>query len=188
MRTDFSFPSHYEIKFDVDLPGTGADVRYFSQTGTDSPMKVGLLCSIMPHGEQEWYAAFEEGYNSEAAVDGLFSTSDPRVVCVVCRGSGFFLNTSKPQIWSKVKAFPILSVTTITDKQLLIFSDFSRLSAYRGSDLLWCSGQICSDQLQVREIVDSVIHCRGWNALVGIEEDYQIDLLSGVLRHKHRAS
>ena len=114
MRFFDYFPANYRIEFDCELPGTGGNVASFKH-GFNDPQSKGLdgpLLLIKHHNSDSWLAVFGAGYTPGHAVDGVFTTPNPDVACVVSSGAGYWVDTLA-RTSKDIPVFPIRQVEAV---------------------------------------------------------------------------
>src|ERR1041385_5852096 len=133
------FPHSYKVEDVCEFPGTGQfkePLFYFPRL-KDKKEHEGWWLKISPPGGLSWIGIFASDYASPPAISRVLSFPDPDHFCVVSQGAAYILNANDPNDWSQVVSFPVLEVQVVVDFGLLIFSDFTSLSAYSKDGLLW---------------------------------------------------
>jgi hypothetical protein len=177
LKKEFAFPANYEIECDAELPGTGAEVQYFTSRQDPASLKVHALCKISPNNGAAWFAAFEEGYTPSAALSTALSTPDPETACVVSAGSGFVFQPSQPDKRWLLPVFPVRYAYPLPQHELILFADFSGMCALDGNGIAWRSGQIFWDELSVVSIDQRSVLVQGCELEQGAV--YEVDISSG---------
>ncbi len=180
MRQVTSFPANYTVDSNVELPPAGGDVVAIKRGSRSKPMTGlnGPLLSIEPGEGSRWLACFSRGYDRTSVVDGVFTTPNADVVCVVSQGAGYWVHTVTRES-RDIPIFPIRQMET-AEKEML-FVDFTRLAAFNSTGMHWISETLVSDQLVIVRIDlhRRLILCRGWKASAGSEEEFAVELDTG---------
>jgi hypothetical protein len=185
MEQHFIFKTNYSVDSKGELPPAGGPVVAFGPEGTNP--NVGLdgspLCLISPAGRAPWMASFKFGYPSRLALSGIFSTPNPKKLCIVAGGCGYWVDVFQ-QTKSDIKCFPIRQVHICEKPNLLVFVDCTRLAAYDANGLKWRSERLVLDDLFIVDRDMSVLTCEGLglNAATATTVQLKIDLLSGLER------
>ena len=87
MKVDLSFQSNYSIEALEEL---GAGVKYYYPGGKD-----GLIVEIVSLEGSSWVGVFAFGEISPKGISGIYSMPDPDKFCVVSRGAGYIVSSSK---------------------------------------------------------------------------------------------
>lgn len=180
MRTTGHFPSHYSINTDVELPPRGGQTINFKY-GNPAPVTSGIdgpLMQIEPSTGSPWLACFANGYKGTGVVSAVLATPNPDVVCVVCDGAGYWVDTLR-RTKEDVRAFPIRQVEPMGG--MLVFAGFTKLAAYGPSGMAWVSETRVSDGLVLEErpASDNILTCYGFSASTGGQVEVKVDACTG---------
>jgi hypothetical protein len=140
----------------------------------------GILVKVIPETGEEWIATFAGGYSSPRVVSGIFTTPDPRSLCVVSAGRGYVVRADAPQLWEEVRTFPIIDVHSVTEKNLLIFADYTTLEAYGTAGTVWKTSRLSWDGLRITQITDEVIYGLARDPQEDKEVEFSVSLTTGV--------
>jgi hypothetical protein len=177
LRLDLTFPHHYEVDLDVELPAGGAKRQLYYPGGTEKGGGNGLVIRIAPHEGSPWFGIFAYGYPK--ALTGVFSCPDEWSVCVVSSGQGFILRVDDPQAWERVRPFPIYDVRVIPERQMLVYADFTSLAAYGRGGFLWMTPRLSWDGLEITYVNDEYIKGLGWDSPRSRKVEFSVDLRTG---------
>src|SRR5712691_8532702 len=139
VRTELLFPMKYRVELRDALDADGMQRFYYPGASLDGG-RDGLIVEVQPANARHWLGVFAFGEASDALLSGIFSTPCDDVVCVVSSGKGYLVHADKPEWWSEVPVWPITSVRQLTESGLLIFVDFTSLTAWGANGLAWRSG------------------------------------------------
>lgn len=171
---EVSFPHLYNA-VTVGRVETREEALYF-------PARPSLEVEVQPHHGKAWTGVF--GAEWPDFLTGLFSTPDEQTLCVVCGGSGYFVETTEAQsAWFRVECAPVRFVLPFPDHGLLVFGNFTDFTAYRLDDssidvrldVAWRSARLGWDDLDVTRTTDDRIEGQAWyapdNRMIGFSVD-----------------
>lgn len=188
MKIDLTFRSQYEVEQWHGQSSELEDIKRFCfpKDSIDGFTNNGLLIMIKPHASTTWLGAFAFGYDSPKALTGIYSCPDENSVCVVSSGRAYLVKANDPCVWELVKAYPILDVRPIASKNLLLFADFTTMTAYGPKGFAWKTARLSWDGLKITEVSSQHIRGLAWDALQEREVEFLVDLETGM--HKGGAS
>jgi hypothetical protein len=177
MKNPPEFGANYVIHSDRDLPSGGKAPIQFPP-GREGIGLDGPLLSIELSDRTTWLAVLSGGFRNGNFVDGIFHTPDPDTVCLVTCGRGYWVNTiSRTSL--DIPRVPIRQIEATPD--IMMFADFSNVSAFGKEGLLWTSGQLVSDRLSIQNVNKSadIVTCIGWDDYTQAEVTVRLDLGTG---------
>jgi hypothetical protein len=183
LEIDLSLPHSYEIQEIGDFPGTGKfrdPIIYFPrpQEGREGG---GLWLKVKAASGKSWVGVFAFGYSSPPAFSRVVSSPDPDRLCVIANGAAYVVKSDEPELWDKIPVIPVLDVRPLPEQGLIVFSDFTRLAAYRNNTLAWQSPRVCWDGLKIVRITLDAIEGVGYDPTNSIthERPFSVDLETG---------
>lgn len=184
LKWDRTFPSEYDIEVIEELPSREILHRYYfpDPQAADLGGRDGLLLKITPTAPNSppWIGVFAFGLLSPKGLNIVLSCPNPRWLCVVARGEGYFVNADEPLQYQAVQAEPVFSAYAVLRHNLLVFSDYLHLVAYGPKGLIWETPRISWDGLRVEEIDENQIRGKAWSSPKRQYVDFAVDLESGV--------
>jgi hypothetical protein len=135
------------------MPGTGhssVQVVYFPRPKS-RPEHDGSWLKVHAGSGRSWLGVFAFGYASPPAFSGVVSSPDPDRFCIVSRGC-VHCEGGRSRKLGTGSGSPVLDVRQITERGLLLFSDFTRLAAFGSGGLVWRSQRVCWDELKITEV------------------------------------
>lgn len=190
---DETFPHHYtaaEQDFDgaafaqdrtlVKLGETSSGLFFYPpeiEREIENVAHVAVL--VGPAGGQEWTGVFACGFDSPKVASGLFSHPDPERICVAAAGYGYIVVAREPRLYERVIAQPIVSVHPAREARLLLFADFTNISAYGPEGIAWRTGRLTWDGLRITGVSATTVHGYGWDMPRDKEVEFTVDLKSG---------
>jgi hypothetical protein len=127
-----------------------------------------------------WIAVFESGgYESPPGVGyELIEWPDGKSFCIVTGGAGYLVRADGPS-QDRIDCFPITAVQLVSDLGLVLFLDFTTVTAYDATRMAWRSPRLAYDQLEVVRLRGNELRLRGWNAPERRTEELTLDLRTG---------
>ena len=177
MDFDFTFPAHYTIE-EAELPADGGRIVYHPGASTKHG-KDGSLLRFRPNDGREWIGCFAFGHDSYPFTL-VFSSPNPDYACVISKGMAYWANAASPEHCQALEFSPVLAARALPDEGLLLLSDFITLCLMGGDGIFWRSPRLCWDELQIREIKESVVSGTGYDPLnpETKESEWSFDLRS----------
>jgi hypothetical protein len=182
---NLSLPHNYEVEEIGDFPGAGKfrqPVIFFPRP-IDGREGGGLWVKVHPHNAESWIGVSASQYQSPPTFSRVLSSPEPSRFCVISHGGAYIVKADDPEVWEEIPIMPVLDVRLTPKRDLLIFSDFSRLAAHDGSRVVWKNSDICSDDLKITKITDETIEGAGYYPAnpIAPEMRFVVDLKTGAL-------
>ena len=160
--------SSYE--FDIAETKTARPALSVESAMVEGAFKVSLTTGTT------WIGRFRGGAEG---TDGVFTTPNPDVVCIVVRGDGYWVPVHEPRSFEEVRAIPIKRVLPIGDPPALIFVTFTRLVAYGPRGLMWTTNDLSWDGLDILEAGSGRIRGTAWDSPGARKVPFLVDARSG---------
>ena len=164
---------------DYDPPAAAAPIYEFRDASAPLLSTSWLALLISPTDAPEWIGRFAIWYNVPPAINGVYSTPDPDRICVVGAGQAYIIDVRKPNNFARVRCFPINSVAQSPATSRLVFADFTDLEAWDANDMVWESGRVALDELEIIGTSGQQLLCRGWD--VDYHFEFDVDLIDGTV-------
>jgi hypothetical protein len=179
MEIQTPFRANYEIENPLELPSSGVGVLYFPPAHPAEGRVYEERLRLTYLGQRPWYGVFAARSKRQLGLCLASTMPNPDWCCVASVGTGYLLNVARPEEWHPATVEPVLRVTVVSERQLLLLNSFDRIVAYGEEGQRWRTESLCSDQLQVVAVRRDVIECTGWDAPNGEGISLCVDLLSG---------
>ena len=138
-----------------------------------------LTAFVIPWGAEPWIGRFNRYTNDADGVSGFFTSPDPQSLCAVSGGQGYLVDVYTPSEWEPVEAWPITAVADITPLKLIVFADFTNLTAYGPDGFVWRTRRIASDGLKLLRWSEDGITGLAWSAPDDADIAFTVDPLTG---------
>jgi len=180
LKLDESFPRNFDCEYLAELPP--GPHRHFYFPGGTAAGGDGHVVRVRPHGAEPWVGTFTFGRVSPNGKNGLFTWPDPNCLCVVSVGDGYIVRVDAPTDFQVVRARPILDVRPILAKRIVVFANFTELVAYGRSGVLWRTGRLSWEGIDVARVTDTHIEGTVWDPRSDAKVEFIVDLETG--RHQ----
>lgn len=178
VRLQLSFPCSYQLESLDRIPMLIEEPRQFVFPQQVEEVEGGaLIVRVRPHNGQTWIGTFAKGFDSEAAITGLFSTPHRDWLCAVSGGYAYLVNTEHPEQWHFVKSRPVLETRAVSEA--FIFADFQTISGFTADATLWQSAPLSWEGLKITAINHHELQGLGWDAIQDREIPFSVDLRTG---------
>lgn len=137
------------------------------------------ILRVTPEVGDPWVGVFYGGdYNAPAAAPSrLIAWPDGRSFCVLYGGSATVVRADDPQDTYEIDTYPVTQIFVATDRGIVVFADFTNLTAYGADGLLWRSRRLALDQVRVEGIEGDALAVYGFFG--GSSDRFAVDLATG---------
>jgi hypothetical protein len=156
---DLTFPHSYSVILLSELPGNDLRRPIYFPGVTTRGGKDGLLLRFTCSNDKQWSGCFAFG---DHEMCGVFAVPNPDCVCVVSKGSGYWIYVNEPEKSSQVQVFPIRDVRVVPDARTLLLTDFTSLHAFGSDGQLW-KHRVCWDDLKIQDIRAGIVRGVGYD-------------------------
>jgi hypothetical protein len=134
---------------------------------------------VTPKGTTPWTGVFACGFDSNKVASGLYSHPDPDRLCVVAGGYGYITIVRDPELYERVIAQPVVSVHPAREAGLLLFADFTNISAYGPEGVVWRTERLTWEGLRITDVSATSVRGYGWDMPKDREVEFTVDLRTG---------
>lgn len=181
LSVDRTFAHEYEVAQLTELPPGPSTVPVVYLPMNRTHNTDGVMVEISPNSAEPWIGVFAFGYGlARKAISGILTCPDEYSICVVAIGSAYVTDSRRPSSCVTVPCVPVLGVRPIAHADLLVLWNFTSIMAWGRQGLAWKSKDLCSDELEVGEVIGKSIKCSGWNASKRSKIAFELDLLTGI--------
>ncbi len=164
-------------------------VQFGANEWTFVPARPELMIEIQPKIGPAWTATFGGEEADGDFVSGLFTCPSPNALCVVVRGSGYFVRVTEAGTFHSVECRPVRHVLQFRDHGMIVFGDFAQFVAYdqtvgsvHDPEPRWRTAPLGFDDLEISRVTEDRIEGRAWNAPHQRMVPYSVDVATG--RHE----
>jgi hypothetical protein len=181
---DSSFPRDWEATVvegrPLIAPASAASRRHFVYPREVEEIERGALeLLVRPARGREFRATFALGFADPAVPTGIWTCPDPGWLCAVAGGYAYLVNTTDPGEWKQVEYRPVLAVTPIPSRQLLLFSGHHALVAYGPDGKAWETLRLSWEGFLIAEVRETSLTGVGWDLVSDKEYVFEVDLATG---------
>ena len=134
------------------------------------------VVSVNPIVGDVWSGSFECG---PEGISGFYPTPSPDTVCCILKGQGYWVPVLTPGSYQLIPVIPIKEVISIVEMKLIIFVNYTSITAFDETGLKWSTERLSWDGLKIDRIVDERIEGRGWDSPKGEYVPFTVQLDSG---------
>ena len=186
MNSRTSFQHQYGIKLLGGMPDKSQKyvTYYYPQPGSH-PGEESLKFLVTPRYAKPWIGVVANGpYVSCHDSTGFHACPNPRLLCIVAGGQAFVIDSEIPANWSVVPATPVIDVKPLLEHKLLVFCDFSRITALGPEGIAWTTRPLAFKGLRVTHadqytIYGTTLDLNGPVPLVPFEIDFRTGRCKG---------
>jgi hypothetical protein len=177
MDVDLTFPPRFACTVRDELPGTPGPLLHFPPERATA--QDGVIVEVSPDGGAPWIGMFAFG---NAGATRVVAMPDGDQLCVVARGAGYVVSTSQPASWAIVRAVPILDVRAIAAAGVVVFADYTHLTAHGESGEAWRSPRISMDGFRIVAVGDHILVGEYDDQRTDSKQRFEVDLATGSTR------
>jgi hypothetical protein len=176
------FHEEFEHDYDVEelIETSGCDPqRYFYPGASLAGGKDGVMLKVVSKVSPPWIGVFSFGH-ATWDLTGVYATPCPAHVCVVARGSGYWVSALDPTKWEAIRALPITDVKSFVNRSLLIFADHTTLTAYDQNGCKWKTKSISgASEIKITDIEKDALYGEFWMDWPARRETFYVELDTG---------
>jgi hypothetical protein len=161
-----------------ELPGNQQELVYV-------PNKVlginrdGVMIRFFPQRGDSWIGVFAFGDMLPNGECAIYEGPSAHCLTIVSKGEGYIVSPETPNSFKHVSACPILGVVPIRSHNLILFYDYTEITAYNEDGLLWRTKRISWDGIEIDLISDKEIVGKSWDAPNNKYVEFRVNLTSG---------
>jgi len=157
----------------------GKLARYYYPNGTTEGGHDGLIVQVDPYFGDSWTGIFAFGDVSPKGITGLYSWPVHIKLCVVSLGQGYLVDVIEPSNYEVIETQPILDVVPVTEREIIVFANYTELVAYGKSGLLWVTKRLSWDGIKITKVTSDSIEGEVWDPGRGGTADFIVNLANG---------
>ena len=172
------FPQQYRVEESLELPSGPSMKHLYFPGGSEKGGQDGLLIKVTPRMGEVWLGTFAFG-SFQNGVTGVYSCPDKESVCVISSGEGYIVRADDPVVWEEIGTCPILDVRIVANKELLLFADFTRITAYGQRGHVWTTGSLSWDGIEIVNVTPEHIRGLAWDSPQQRKVEFVVDVATG---------
>lgn len=170
------FPRNYGwAAVEVNDPGFEPQ-NFYPPIARTYPSRYDLTLEFRHFSGKPFRATFA---SREGEANGVYTTPDPDVACVVAGGAAYFVHIDEPTQWEQDPGKPIEQVRLIPEHGLFLFASEEELWARTIDVVLWNTGCITDYKIELKEVTEEEV--KGVTYLYDKEYDFTVNFKTGVL-------
>lgn len=177
MIEDYRFSHEFKIGV-LDEVRAGLKIYYYPDVNLKGGSD-GVMVSIREKNSFEWIGIFAFGTLTKGGFSGVFTMPSQNEFCVVSNGNGFVVTADAPTKWEAINSIPIIDVRVLFEKGMIVFADYTKLTAYDAGGMLWKSKRLSFDGLKLTEQDESFIYGEYFDIRSDKVEKFKVDLKNG---------
>jgi hypothetical protein len=135
-----------------------------------------VVLQVTPEGGEQWVGDF---WGGPEGLDGVFATPNADTLCVVVKGQGYWVPVREPAAFDVVRSTPIKRVLPVLDAAVLIFVNYTRLSAYSSQGFMWTTEDLSWDGLEILDVAAGTVRGTAWDSPAGRNTPFSVDIATG---------
>ena len=138
------------------------------------------ILKVEPGRGDPWVGVFYGGeYGVPPAVPGrLIGWPGGWSLCVVYASSGVVVRADDPTMTYEIDAYPVTGVVVVPERDVVLFSDFTTLSATDPAAFCARSPRLALDDVRVEEVDGDVVRVKGFFGGRKLDE-FTVDIATG---------
>lgn len=178
-QLQLAFPHDYDVREITEIVQPEVEKHFYFPGASEHGGRDGLLLGVTPRQGAPWSGTFAFGHYPPTTKTGIYSCPDPQMLCVVAKGEAYFVKTDEPEKWGRVESTPIFDVRPILSKGLLIFSDFTTISAYGVKGRHWRTDRLSWDGIEITNLTAEYILGLAWDSPKQRHVEFCVEVQSG---------
>lgn len=145
----------------------------------DAMARGALLLNVKPASGGAFLATCALGFRDPSLPSGVFSCPRGDDLLAVAGGYAYLVDTLQPERCLHLPLRPVTQILAAPVEGLLLLAGFHHVAAIGVEGLLWESGRLSWEGVQLGEVADGKLHGSGWNMRTDRDVPFAIDLRTG---------
>jgi hypothetical protein len=154
---ELGFRPSYEVEVDPEFPPSGNWGVTEIRVGGDSAET--LVIKVTPTAAEPWVGFF--ACESRELLVGLYACPNPDQLLVVAGTQANLIRVNQPHDRQELPIHPINSADRPTGTDLVVVGSFTDLAAIDAAGLLWVTGRLFIDDLELISGLPGRVHVQG---------------------------
>lgn len=150
------FPAEYQAELIDDFPAHGADAIEFCAPFASADLGTVVLLKVVNADGDSWIGGFKRRQSrGTPGLTGVYSTPNPRRLCVVIHGDAYLINSTRPtpNAWVATGG-PVTSIRPAPGEGLLLLASPWKVSALDEDGVRWQSPRLAIEGIRLDEVAD----------------------------------
>lgn len=170
-----SFPANYDVRVLEELPNLRVRRLFFPGAREDGGQN-GVNVLVSPNEGEPWIGTFASGGRG-CRFEGVFSSPNPSVLCVVARGLAHLVDVQRPEAHTIFDH--ITDLRCSVNHQLLLFAELTEVFAYGVAGFVWKTTGLGLDDVHLTSLTDDTLSGTCWDLRSDDDCSFEIDLKTG---------
>lgn len=145
----------------------------------DAMARGALLLNVKPASGGVFLATCALGFRDPSLPSGVFACPRTDDLLAVAGGYAYLVDTLQPERCLHLPLRPVTQILAAPVEGLLLLAGFHHVAVIGAEGLLWESGRLSWEGVQLGEVVDGKLHGSGWNMRTDRDVPFAIDLRTG---------
>ena len=145
----------------------------------DAMARGALLLQVKPAAGGVFLATCALGFRDPSLPSGVYACPRGDDMLAVAGGYAYLIDTLQPERCLHLPLRPVTQVLAAPDEGLLLLAGFHHVAAVGSEGLLWQSGRLSWEGVQLGEVSKGKLHGTGWNMHTDRDVPFTLDLRTG---------
>ena len=145
----------------------------------DAMARGALLLQVKPAAGGVFLATCALGFRDPSLPSGVYACPRADDMLAVAGGYAYLVDTLQPERCLHLPLRPVTQVLAAPDEGLLLLAGFHHVAAVSREGLLWQSGRLSWEGVQLGEVSQGKLHGTGWNMKTDRDVPFTLDLRTG---------
>jgi hypothetical protein len=179
-QLEFAFPRNYQVRLlQAAPPIHPVEKLYHYPVELEEGDRAGAYVRVEPQGQTPWTAFFALGFDSEMAINAIYSCPDPDFFCAIAGGYAYVVKACDPANWFRIEQRPATVVRAIPELRLILFAGFTSITALGASGIEWTTERLSWEGVSIAQVEGNELKGLGWDAITNKEVPFAVDLRTG---------
>lgn len=168
----------FEYKVLTELPGNNSRVVYIPNEGA-AVGRDGVIVKFIPPEGDTWVGIFAFGDMLPNGGCKVCPGPGKNHLTIISKGEAYIASPYDPALFKLVKSCPVIDAISIPSNNLMVFYDFTEVSAYGENGLVWETKRISWDGIKIDEVTSNEIIGQSWDAPNEEYVEFRVNLTNG---------
>ena len=168
----------FEYKVLTELPANNLRVVYIPNEGAGVG-RDGVMVKFIPPEGDSWIGIFAFGDMLPSGECKIYLGPGKHHLTIIAKGEAYIASPYDPSLFQTVRSCPVIGAIPIPNRDLILFYDFTEISAYGENGLVWETKRISWDGIKINEVTSNEIIGQSWDAPNEEHVEFRVDLTNG---------